>query len=132
MVTGDHPLTSIHIGKACELFSPNTETVYLGTLQSLSDDEPVLRFKLIDEQNPGKDFYVDTLSVLSSDEAELALTGPAFSFITKKHPELLEKILEKTRVFARMSPSQKAELVTTFQTVEEKVTAMTGDGANDW
>ena len=50
----------------------------------------------------------------NDDSIEVALTGPAFSFLNKKRDEMnftYHAVLAKAQVFARCSPEGKAELV---------------------
>eukprot|EP00828_Plagiopyla_frontata_P017047 TRINITY_DN2221_c0_g1_i11.p1 TRINITY_DN2221_c0_g1~~TRINITY_DN2221_c0_g1_i11.p1 ORF type:complete len:932 (+),score=102.30 TRINITY_DN2221_c0_g1_i11:723-3518(+) len=76
---------------------------------------------------------------LGSEEYRLAITGRAFSYLineVKNEPEkyqiLFQKMLEKTQIFARMKPEEKALLVSKFQDCMPKsLVGMCGDGAND-
>lgn len=48
-----------------------------------------------------------------------ALTGKAWSVLRANHPDLLDKIVVKGAVFARMAPEQKAQLVERLQYLGE-------------
>ena len=64
----------------------------------------------------------------------MALTGKAFKFAhdhQAKDPFLFNSILAKAKVFARMSPDDKAFLVDNLQTNLKINCGMCGDGAND-
>lgn len=50
--------------------------------------------------------------------------------LRKHFPALLSKVVVTTAVFARMSPENKAQLVSDLQDLGY-VAAMVGDGAND-
>lgn len=67
-------------------------------------------------------------------EFSVALNGKALSFIFKnkeKYEFVLNKILDKAQVYARMSPEDKATLVMLIQENTGKMVGMCGDGAND-
>ena len=64
----------------------------------------------------------------------MALTGKAFKYaLDRQHtnPFVFNSILAKARVFARMSPDDKALLVDSLQINLEINCGMCGDGAND-
>jgi len=87
--------------------------------------------------------------------AEIAITGTVWAALHKKHkeehvrreesdktvaagggrathpPTVLERLLPHTRVYARMSPEQKQQLVELLAEARGKVVGMCGDGAND-
>ena len=70
----------------------------------------------------------------SENEFSVALNGKALSFIFKnkeKYEVVLNKILDKAQVYARMSPEDKATLVMLIQDTTGKMVGMCGDGAND-
>ena len=72
------------------------------------------------------DFQQENISV--------ALTGKAFKFAHDRQTEdpfLFNSILAKAKVFARMSPDDKAFLVDNLQTNLKINCGMCGDGAND-
>ena len=61
----------------------------------------------------------------------LALTGDVFAYIlSNASQDTIGRILVKARVFARMSPDQKLDLVERLQNINYCV-GMCGDGAND-
>jgi len=64
----------------------------------------------------------------------VALTGRAFRYAyenRENEPFVFQSILARGRVFARMSPDDKALLVDSLQTVFKINCGMCGDGAND-
>ena len=64
----------------------------------------------------------------------MALTGKAFMLARELAPRnqfMFNSILKKARVYARMSPDDKATLVDSLQTNLEIHCGMCGDGAND-
>jgi cation-transporting ATPase 13A3/4/5 len=64
-----------------------------------------------------------------SGDVELAMTGRAFSHFVRAKPTM-DRLLFHTRIFARMSPTQKADTINLFID-KGLVTAMCGDGGND-
>ena len=64
----------------------------------------------------------------------VALTGKAFKHVSERKeqsPFIFNSILAKAKVYARMSPDDKALLVDSLQTHLEINCGMCGDGAND-
>lgn len=107
MVSGDHPVTSMAIARACGIFSEGTETVEdvakrLGIAESEVDPMLAKRAVVLGSQ----------LSTMTKEELKDLLT-------TK------EEI-----VFARTSPQQKLSIVEAYQDLGS-VVAVTGDGVND-
>ena len=64
----------------------------------------------------------------------MALTGKAFKYVYDRqlqNPFMFKSILSKAKVYARMSPDDKAILVDSLQTHLNINCGMCGDGAND-
>jgi len=62
------------------------------------------------------------------------VTGNAFKHIVNgsvKDPYILNSVIAKAKVFARMGPDDKANLVEKMQTILQEQVGMCGDGAND-
>ena len=79
---------------------------------------------------------VDDIELWESQEKiEFAITGQAFHFLRKSEdPEdkqILDKVIQDAKVFARMSPEDKASLVEMLQQKSKCKIGMCGDGAND-
>ncbi|CAD8092827.1 unnamed protein product [Paramecium sonneborni] len=83
---------------------------------------------LIDDQDPWK----------TDQPFVVAISGKAFQLLLKqidinpKARRLFGLMLEKTQIFARMKPEQKAQLISHLQIINKKsLCGMCGDGAND-
>lgn len=61
---------------------------------------------------------------------DLCLTGDSLSYIFGHHSKMAELLIERTKVFARVSPKQKELIVTTLKSAGHDV-LMCGDGTND-
>lgn len=136
MATGDAVLTGICVAKECEILSPNM-TVYLGDIidttiiwEAFATADAELKNTKPFTMPPWKQYGFDG-------NYALALTGSAFAhFLKRAESEIQEDknalrvILERGKVFARMSPENKSQLVEQLQNLKYLV-GMCGDGAND-
>lgn len=118
MITGDTVMTGIHIAKACGMTLENS-TVILG-----------------DTTNEGQVSWTDIstgdamnsdMSWLKGDNIELAMTGKAFNALRGSGD--IRNLLPQSRIFARMTPTDKVDCVQLH--MEKEITAMCGDGGND-
>jgi cation-transporting ATPase 13A2 len=125
MVTGDNILTSIAVSFECGILK-KSEKVIIG---ELSKEKVVWR-----EVNTSTSYESFPLAKLEAENEgssfQVGMTGDVFDWLVLNRPTLLESILVKARVFARMSPENKALLVDYFEQMEY-VACFCGDGAND-
>lgn len=126
MCTGDNVLTAVSVGRECGMISPNV-TIIVGYLNESNE----LRFEGVDNPLLKLDPYtLYPLSPVREDYA-LAVTGDVFSHIVENgSKEMLEEMLLRGLIYARMSPDEKHELVTNLKMLEYTV-CFCGDGAND-
>nr|CAD7450212.1 unnamed protein product [Timema bartmani] len=75
-------------------------------------------------------FNKDPESMKIPSNYRFALTGKSWQLLKEHFPEVLQRVVVKGVVFARMSSDQKQQLVQEFQEMGYYV-AMCGDGAND-
>jgi len=69
--------------------------------------------------------YLDT-------SVEVALTGKAFNHLLQSQDNfIINSVLAKANIFARMGPDDKAELVDHLRSTLDEQIGMCGDGAND-
>jgi Ca2+-transporting ATPase len=111
MITGDHKITAKVIATELGMFVEG-----VNTHEELS--ESIETFKT--ERVVGKE-----LGLLK--KGNIVITGEE---LDKMSDEELQKVINKTTVFARVSPSAKLRIVKVLQANNE-VVAMTGDGVND-
>ena len=139
MVTGDHSITAISVAKECGLIADGVR-VYQGTVK---DGEVQWR----DSEDDARMLDPLTLRPVNAEPHpyELAITGDVFrvllpspspsfsSFLASSspvHATLFRRVLLSTTIFARMTPDQKAVVITSLQSLS-LYTGMTGDGSND-
>ena len=79
--------------------------------------------------NASKDVSSE-VKILPDKPFVFALTGSDLQYLTEHHPELVDAIILRGRIFARINPDEKAEIVEKFENLGF-VTAYCGDGAND-
>jgi cation-transporting ATPase 13A1 len=120
MITGDNPLTACHVA---------------GELKFIKKQNAVLL--QTDETSNSKSWYWTTIDNkkrfdLENYEADhdLCLTGDAFEHLYKTQQKLLRRIIARVKVFARVSPKQKENVVTLLKDLGY-YTLMCGDGTND-
>merc|ERR1719242_1661190 len=128
MVTGDNIQTAISVGRDCQL---------------VKTDQTIIRVEA--EEGPGQLAVTyslpesETASILTSNTQIHEMTsqnyvfacdGTAFRLIRNKDPELLKRIVHRGKIFARMLPEQKIELIECLKAVGRQV-IMCGDGCND-
>jgi Ca2+-transporting ATPase len=112
MITGDHPLTALHIARELDIISD---------VSTEPDPRP----------SSGQSLF-STEGTSLSDAEELRrdpriLTGKDLTSMTAKE---LETAVEEVPVFARVSPENKLDIVQALQD-RGQIVAMTGDGVND-
>ncbi|KAK5779779.1 ion-transporting P-type ATPase SPF1 PWA37_000993 [Arxiozyma heterogenica] len=125
MITGDNPLTAVHVAK--EVGIADNKTLIL---DSASELDSRLLFRNIEETvtipfdvNDDK-FDFDNIF----NRYDIAITGHALNAL-QGHNQL-DKIISHTWVYARVSPSQKEFILNTLKDLGYK-TLMCGDGTND-
>lgn len=127
MATGDNVLTAISVARQCAIIDTQKQ-VWLG---ELAEDKKSVSWKSTD---PGA--KINTERKLpwhwQDDRTEVALTGQAFNHIINlKDDYLINSVLAKAKVFARMGPDDKGSLVENLQKRLNEQIGMCGDGAND-
>ncbi|KAJ5661616.1 uncharacterized protein N7477_009232 [Penicillium maclennaniae] len=145
MCTGDNILTAISVARECKMISPD-EACFMPHM--VEAPGLVAKTSLIWECVDNPDLRLDprTLLPLETDSESdpsipgntfrerkycLAVTGDVFRWmIDYGNEDVLSKVLVIGRVFARMSPDEKHELVEKLQSIDY-CCGFCGDGAND-
>ncbi|KAL2263022.1 hypothetical protein VTK26DRAFT_8547 [Humicola hyalothermophila] len=145
MVTGDNILTAISVARECGMVSKTAHCFIPRFIEGHSRDENAsLQWESID--NPAYQLDPRTLlplppppegdASLPYDISNLrnysvAVTGDVFRWIVDyAPPEVMRRMLVTGKVFARMSPDEKHELVEKMQSIDYSC-GFCGDGAND-
>ncbi|KAL3158258.1 hypothetical protein ABBQ38_010509 [Trebouxia sp. C0009 RCD-2024] len=132
MVTGDSAYCAHYIGRACGLIEEAADLL-LADVDASGDvawsfagsraQDNKLQVKMSTQQ-----VIQEQRSALDKQQVELAVTGAAFAKLQQS--ECMEQLLFHTRIFARFSPEQKADVVGMYQRAGI-VMGMCGDGGND-
>ncbi|MDP2435708.1 MAG: HAD-IC family P-type ATPase [archaeon] len=132
MITGDHPLTALHVAKECSIIMPPAHA------RSYMCNPSDLTWQLVghdpkDHQIPHFSMTEMLNEVLMDDSISLVVNGLSYAKVSDPSFDEVDfvRILRSCNVFARMKPDQKASLVGFFQSKLGIRTAMVGDGSND-
>ncbi|RMD41460.1 hypothetical protein DV735_g3675, partial [Chaetothyriales sp. CBS 134920] len=149
MCTGDNILTAISVARQCDLLDRNGHCFVphfvrgdkMDPMAQLSwesvdnkspyelDEHTLLPLAIGPERDGGGRRFDNSLG--GAADYSLAVTGDAFRWmIDFGSTELLQRMLVKGQVFARMSPDEKHELVEKLQALDYTC-GFCGDGAND-
>ena len=125
MITGDNPLTAVHVAREVEIV--DRDALILDVKEGATN-ETELVWRTVDESkiipvNPS-----EPLDTSLFEEYDICITGAAMRQYerTPSWPILVQN----TWVYARVSPSQKELILTTFRSLGF-TTLMAGDGTND-
>ncbi|XP_074108715.1 polyamine-transporting ATPase 13A3-like [Cotesia typhae] len=153
MVTGDNILTALSVARDCEMVDPSVLVITVNAIQ-VGQEKPRLRFTQSNHRiSSSVVSHTGELNNFASGSAEnhsfvnidlsfsedlslpankyvFAIDGKTWAVIKQFYPELIPKIATRGKIFARMSPDQKQQLVQELQSLGHYV-AMVGDGAND-
>lgn len=138
MVTGDNILTALSVARECGMVDAQDKIILAEAFIPPGDVgqyNPQLEFVYADDRNrkveeisAGQDLMIQIEEM--SDKFHFAVTGKSWGVLCQHFPDVLTKVVVRGTVFARMSPSHKAQLIEVLQEVGYYV-AMCGDGAND-
>ncbi|KAI2623275.1 hypothetical protein GGR54DRAFT_597429 [Hypoxylon sp. NC1633] len=145
MVTGDNILTAISVARNCGLIEKDAHCFVPHFAEgNFRDPNARLQWESIDDTAYQLDYRTllplpapaDRDASLPYDIANLrnyslAVSGDVFRWIVDFAPnEVMQRMLVRGRVFARMSPDEKHELVEKLQSIDY-CCGFCGDGAND-
>lgn len=123
MITGDNPLTAVHVAKEVEIV--DRDVLILDVKEGTASD---LVWKSVDDTIT---IDVDPTASFDQklfDEYDICVTGVALKQFEER-PSWIQ-LVQHTWVYARVSPSQKEFILTTFKNLGF-TTLMAGDGTND-
>ncbi|GMM27471.1 putative acid anhydride hydrolase [Martiniozyma asiatica (nom. inval.)] len=133
MCTGDNILTAISVGKQCGMINSNEKVFVPNFVESGDGDSFYIEWSDVDEVNIKLDpITLTPQTYIPESEYCFAVTGEIFKFILQELPDtnVVNRMLEKGIIFARMSPDEKHELVNQLRKLSFTV-GFCGDGAND-
>lgn len=144
MVTGDNLLTAISVARDCgmvdkedSIISVEAELLKFGDSKNpsiLVNYSPVELPDFSEKLAIGKNGIVEVQDacgpLIQHSNYHIAMDGKTFDLIKKYNQLLLQKVVHKGTVFARMLPEQKLHLIEILQSQGHQV-GMCGDGAND-
>lgn len=125
---------SLHSHSKKIMIKPNLEDIELKDLNTNknnnNDNSEIIIFQEDNLQELAKlsSYYT------SETKREFAITGDFYEFISNNSHisrELYKEILLKTKVFSRIKPDQKGNIVENLRKITRFGVAMVGDGAND-
>ncbi|ODQ66026.1 hypothetical protein NADFUDRAFT_70338 [Nadsonia fulvescens var. elongata DSM 6958] len=126
MITGDNPLTAVHVAKAVEIVERENVLILDAPEDGQGDSELVWR--TVDESVVIPVSSSDPLDKSIFNNYDLCVTGYALAKLSD-HEHIVE-LLEHTWVYARVSPAQKEFILVTLKEAGY-TTLMCGDGTND-
>jgi len=129
MVTGDAPLTALHVARACAIASPNKPALVLKV-----EKDGSAAWSIATGENrgqpPSRGANDAALSLLQlSERYTLMATEDALEVAAEARPELWDEV-GCIQVLARMTPNGKAKVIRALQKIGAFV-LMCGDGGND-
>ncbi|EPX73268.1 Ca2/Mn2 transporting P-type ATPase P5 type Cta5 [Schizosaccharomyces octosporus yFS286] len=137
--SGDSLYTSLYVGKKSGVFGSSSLIYVMDNEEKFNYDHSVnddVKFKLY---NVKEDCYLPVGypnpmvldSIISDDNAAMAITGCFLQRLTESlNKEKLKCIIKKTKILARMSPTDKLKYVELCKMLGYTV-GFCGDGAND-
>lgn len=126
MITGDNPLTAVHVAK--EVGIVKGETLIVDMVDNGNDDKLVFRNV---EETLSFEFVVSKDSFEKYgifDKYDLAVTGHALEALKGHHQ--LQDLIRHAWIYARVSPAQKEFILNNLKDMGYQ-TLMCGDGTND-
>lgn len=132
MATGDNLLTAISVAEECHMVSNSDAIIkvraHLDKSETLKVAYSYAKLPNVTEvtNNNMIDESLETISF----PYHLAIDGDSYNLIRAHNSLLMERLLAKGTIFARMSPDQKLSLIHGLQQQDHRV-GMCGDGAND-
>uniref|UniRef100_A0A0K0E9Q6 Cation-transporting ATPase n=1 Tax=Strongyloides stercoralis TaxID=6248 RepID=A0A0K0E9Q6_STRER len=121
MITGDNQLTACHVSNELQFTNELKEIMILGNENDKWFWQSINEEKKIELKNESSDFF---------NLYELCVTGNSFDYLYKNERNFLKSILKCIKIYARMTPKQKEEVINELKN-QGYTTLMCGDGTND-
>lgn len=138
MVTGDNMLTALSVGRECGLVDPKQQVINIKAYPPHQGIPASLTFHTTTANTPASPVVTTQMNAgvhINFDEEVtdkycFAIEGKSWAVVHAHFPDVLQKLVVRGAVFARMNPDQKQQLVQELQALGYYV-GMCGDGAND-
>lgn len=138
MVTGDNLLTATTVSRECGMIDELDSVIILEGKLEKNDNKLKIYYSYAklpgfsEKLNVGQNGMIEEryIPFLNEGKYHLAMEGATFNLIRDHDEQLLQKIVQKGTIFARMLPEQKLQLIEVLQKIDHQV-GMCGDGAND-
>ena len=104
MITGDNLLTAIAVGEECGIYSKDNSVI----LPDITNG--VLKWRYYNSHE-----LLDEIQLSQDEKYIFALTGSDLKWITQNRPDLINYIMVHGRIFARVNPDEKAEIVERYE-----------------
>ncbi|XP_040000025.1 probable cation-transporting ATPase 13A3 [Xiphias gladius] len=141
MVTGDNMLTAISVARDCGMVRAHEKVIIADAVPPKDFQSASITWHYAENPNQAikdnqtveinvEEGMCDKRQTLQEQSYHFAVSGRAFAVITEHFPHLVQKLVLRATVFARMAPDQKTQLVEVLQSIDYTV-GMCGDGAND-
>src|SRR5271156_1739214 len=128
MITGDNPLTAVHVAREVEIVDRD---VLILDVPEKSRSATELQFHSVDEKIMRPYTVGDKIDHKLFQDYDICVTGPALAkFDPETHKSLIFDLLGHTWVYARVSPAQKEFILNSLKDAGY-ITLMCGDGTND-
>ncbi|OCH92405.1 endoplasmic reticulum Ca-transporting P-type ATPase [Obba rivulosa] len=125
MITGDNPLTAVHVARDVEIV--DREVLILDLKENATSDSDLV-WRTVEETKVIPVDPTEPLDTSLFEEYDICVTGVALKQYDGQPG--WNDIIENTWVYARVSPSQKEQILTSLKTLGY-TTLMAGDGTND-
>jgi cation-transporting ATPase 13A1 len=125
MITGDNPLTAVHVARDVEIV--DREALILD-LRENPAHEGDLTWRTVDESKVIPVDPAEPLDLSLFEEYDICITGAAMKQYANR--PAWKDLVQNTWVYARVSPAQKEYILTTLKELGY-TTLMAGDGTND-
>uniref|UniRef100_A0A4W6FKG6 Polyamine-transporting ATPase 13A3 n=1 Tax=Lates calcarifer TaxID=8187 RepID=A0A4W6FKG6_LATCA len=130
MVTGDNMLTAISVARDCGMVRAHEKVIIADAVPPKDFQSASITWHYTENPINLEEGMYDKKQTLQEQSYHFAVSGRAFAVITEHFPHLVQKLVLRATVFARMAPDQKTQLVEVLQSIDYTV-GMCGDGAND-